>query len=162
MQKLPKSVTIAGSLSALSIAVLTGCASQPSTLTSPGPQTAAPSSAPSEATGSGAASPDSTAASGEYKDGSYSADGTYQSPNGTEKIGVSLTLADGVIESLDLTSYPSNPNTRNFQGQFIGGVNDLVVGKSIDEVSVDKVAGSSLTSGGFMDALEQIKAEAAG
>jgi hypothetical protein len=44
---------------------------------------------------------------------------------------------------------------------FIGGIADEVVGKDIDEISVSRVAGSSLTSGGFNDAIEQIKAEAA-
>ena len=36
----------------------------------------------------------------------------------------------------------------------------LIVGKDIDEVSLDKVAGSSLTSGGFNAAVESIKSDA--
>ena len=39
---------------------------------------------------------------------------------------------------------------------------DVVVGQDIDEISVSRVAGSSLTSGGFNRAIEEIKAEAAG
>jgi hypothetical protein len=34
------------------------------------------------------------------------------------------------------------------------------VGKNIDELNVSKVAGSSLTSGGFNQAVEKIKQEA--
>ncbi|WP_447589312.1 hypothetical protein [Microbacterium lacticum] len=42
----------------------------------------------------------------------------------------------------------------------MGGIAGEVVGKDIDDVSVSRVAGSSLTSGGFNDALETIKADA--
>lgn len=95
-----------------------------------------------------------------YKDGTYSADGNYVSPNGTETVGVELTLAGGTVTAVDITQHPSNPNTRKFQGEFAGGIADQVVGKSIDELNVSKVAGSSLTSGGFNQAVEQIRSEA--
>jgi uncharacterized protein with FMN-binding domain len=109
---------------------------------------------PAAATGSSAGS-----AAG-YKDGTYSADGNYKSPNGTETVGVQLTLASGTVSAVEITEHPSNPNTRKFQGQFAGGIADQVVGKSLDEISVSKVAGSSLTSGGFNQAVEAIKAQA--
>ncbi len=95
-----------------------------------------------------------------YKDGTYSADGNYVSPNGTETVGVELTLAGGTVSAVNITQHPSNPNTRKFQGEFAGGIAGQVVGKSIDGLSVSKVAGSSLTSGGFNQAVEQIKSEA--
>jgi uncharacterized protein with FMN-binding domain len=114
---------------------------------------------------SGAASPSgassSLASSGSvYQDGTYSADGTYVSPNGTETVGVELTLASGKVTAVDITQHPSNPNTRKFQGEFAGGIAAQIVGKNIDELNVSKVAGSSLTSGGFNQAVEKIKAEA--
>ncbi|WP_104061159.1 hypothetical protein [Arthrobacter sp. 4R501] len=95
-----------------------------------------------------------------YQDGTYSADGTYVSPNGTETVGVELTLAAGTVTAVNITQHPSNPNTRKFQGEFAGGIAAQVVGKSIDELNVSKVAGSSLTSGGFNQALDKIKSEA--
>ena len=61
---------------------------------------------------------------------------------------------------MNITQHPSNPNTRKFQGEFAGGIAGQIVGKNIDELNVSKVAGSSLTSGGFNQALEKIKAEA--
>jgi uncharacterized protein with FMN-binding domain len=114
---------------------------------------------------SGAASPSggssSLASSGSvYQDGTYSADGTYVSPNGTETVGVELTLASGKVTAVNITQHPSNPNTRKFQGEFAGGIAAQIVGKNIDELNVSKVAGSSLTSGGFNQAVEKIKAEA--
>lgn len=45
--------------------------------------------------------------------------------------------------------------------RFADAVQAVVVGRDIDEVHVDKLAGSSRTPDGFNAALEQIKAEAA-
>ena len=115
-----------------------------------GSSAATPSTGSSSLAGSGAT----------YKDGTYSADGNYVSPNGTETVGVELTLAGGTVKDVNITQHPSNPNTRKFQGEFAGGIASQIVGKNIDELKVSKVAGSSLTSGGFNQAVEQIKSEA--
>ncbi|MFF1251301.1 hypothetical protein ACFVYC_02220 [Pseudarthrobacter sp. NPDC058329] len=111
------------------------------------------------ATTSAGASPLATSG-GTYKDGTYSADGNYVSPNGTETVGVELTLAAGTVTAVNITEHPSNPNTRKFQGEFAGGIASQIVGKNINELNVSKVAGSSLTSGGFNQAVELIKSEA--
>ncbi|MGJ3188698.1 FMN-binding protein [Paenarthrobacter sp. FR1] len=102
------------------------------------------------------------AASGEstYKDGTYSSDGTYTSPNGQETVGVELTLTADKVSAVNITVHPSNPNTKKFQGEFASGIAAQIVGKDIDELNVSKVAGSSLTSGGFNEAVEQIKSQA--
>ena len=115
-------------------------------------------SSPAATPSAGASSPATSGST--YKDGTYSADGNYVSPNGTETVGVELTLAGGTVTAVDITQHPSNPNTRKFQGEFAGGISEQVVGKNIDELNVSKVAGSSLTSGGFNQAVEQIKSEA--
>jgi uncharacterized protein with FMN-binding domain len=75
-------------------------------------------------------------------------------------VGVQLTLANGTVSAVEITEHPSNPNTRKFQGQFASGIAEQVVGKSLDEIKVPKVAGSSLTSGGFNQAVEEIKTQA--
>lgn len=139
------------------VGTVAGCApsAQPPAAQSSGPSTApATSGAPMAGTGSS-----SSAASG-YKDGTYSADGNYVSPNGTETVGVELTLSGGTVSDVNITQHPSNPNTRKFQGEFAGGIKAQIVGKKLDELNVSKVAGSSLTSGGFNQAVEKIKAEA--
>lgn len=120
--------------------------------------TPAASETPATTPSAGASSPATSGST--YKDGTYSADGNYVSPNGTETVGVELTLAGGTVKAVDITQHPSNPNTRKFQGEFAGGISEQVVGKNIDELNVSKVAGSSLTSGGFNQAVEQIKSEA--
>lgn len=117
---------------------------------------------------SNAATPQSTASSGSssssssYKDGTYTAEGSYQTPETVEKISVKVTLADGTITAVTVTGDPQARESQQYQGQFIGGISDAVVGKKIDEISVSRVAGSSLTSGGFNKAIEEIKTEAKG
>lgn len=144
-------------IAGLSLAgTVAGCApsaQQPATQETP--------SAESSAAAAPSASSSALASSGEgYKDGTYKADGTYKSPNGTETVGVQLTLANGTVSAVEITEHPSNPNTRKFQGEFASGIAEQVVGKSLDEIKVSKVAGSSLTSGGFNQAVEEIKNQA--
>jgi uncharacterized protein with FMN-binding domain len=96
---------------------------------------------------------------GNYADGTYVASGGYQSPNGPETIEVSLTLADGVVTAVEVTPQAAGTSQR-YQDQFAGGVAAETVGKPIDQIDVSRIAGSSLTSGGFREALTVIKADA--
>lgn len=101
------------------------------------------------------------ASSGDYADGTYTAEGSYQTPETVEQISVTLTLADGFVTDVEVTGDPQARETEQYQGQFIAGIADEVVGVAIDELNVSRVAGSSLTSGGFNAALEDIKDQAA-
>jgi uncharacterized protein with FMN-binding domain len=125
--------------------------------------TDAPAAADTDQGGSTSApdTSDGGASTGSYTDGTYTEDAEYTSPGGTEQIEVTVTLADGVITEVEVVGDGDNPNSKRYQGEFADGIGDVVVGKSIDEISVDKVAGSSLTSSGFNDAIEEIKADAA-
>lgn len=95
-----------------------------------------------------------------YKDGTYSADGAYRSPGGNEKIGVTLTVANGTISDVSIKTYGSGSDAEAYQAQFKDGIKAAVVGKKVNDVSVSRVSGSSLTSTGFNNALETIKSEA--
>lgn len=106
-------------------------------------------------------SSDTSTASGDYQDGTYTADGSYQTPETVESISVTLTIADGIVEDVEVTGDPQARETEQYQGQFIDGIADEVVGKSLDDLNVSRVAGSSLTSGGFNQAVESIKEQAA-
>jgi uncharacterized protein with FMN-binding domain len=98
---------------------------------------------------------------GSYADGEYTESAEYQSPNGTEEVTVTVTLEGGVITAVEAVGDGDNPNSKRYQSEFADGIADVVVGKNIDDISVDKVAGSSLTSAGFNDAIDAIKADAA-
>ncbi len=95
-----------------------------------------------------------------YKDGSYSAVGSYVSPGGEETIKVDLTLKDNVVTSVKTTAQATKPESKRWQQTFISGYESMVVGKKIEEVSLTKVSGSSLTPKGFMDALAKIETQA--
>ena len=95
-----------------------------------------------------------------YKDGVYDVVGEYVSPAGPETIEVKITLKDNVITSADVTAKATAEKSKFMQGLFVSNYKSLVVGKSIQDLKLDKVAGSSLTPKGFNDALEKIKAGA--
>lgn len=139
---------------------VTGCATDAGS-TDASSTPAATLSSTTEASPDTTESTDAAASSSAYADGEYSAEGEYTSPGGKETVGVSLTLADDVITAVTVTPESDNPNGKKYQGEFADGIAAVVVGKSIDDIEVSKVAGSSLTSGGFNDAVDQIKADAA-
>lgn len=96
----------------------------------------------------------------DYADGTYEASGSYTSPGGQEEVEVSITLESDVISAVEVTPQATNPNSQRYQQEFASGIAAEVVGVDLDDVSVSRVAGSSLTSGGFMAALEDIAAQA--
>lgn len=95
-----------------------------------------------------------------YKSGTYTVDGSYTSPAGPEMIAVKLTLKDNIVTSAEVTPKAVAPMSQRFQGQFISGYEQYVIGKNIDQINVSVVSGSSLTPQGFNDALAKIKAQA--
>lgn len=97
---------------------------------------------------------------GTYKDGTYSEDGSYISPAGKQSVTVKLTLAANKVTAVTVTGHATDPTAKGYQSQFVSGISDVVVGKDIDTLNVSRVAGSSLTSGGFNAALKAIKADA--
>lgn len=95
-----------------------------------------------------------------YKDGTYEATISYLTPGGPESIGVTVTIAGGQITSTELAQFAESHDAKHYQQVFANNYQDHVVGKSVNEVSLSRVAGASLTSNGFNNALEQIKSDA--
>ena len=150
-------VAAAGIAGALALA---GCTASDATA-QPESDTAEPETAPAattapESDASEAASDDSS-----YADGTYTAEGSYATPESVETIVVTVTLQDDLVTAVEVDGDPQKSESEQYQGQFIGGIADVVVGQDIDSLSVSRVAGSSLTSGGFNQAIETIKSEAA-
>lgn len=137
------------------LGALAGCSTAADTGTSDS------SSGSSGSSGSGSSSSGGTSSATGYTDGTYTEDGTYSAPSGTETITVEVTLADNTITAVTVTPQAEGGTQANYQEKFAEGIGAEVVGKSIDEVNVSRVAGSSLTSAGFNDAIEAIKADAA-
>lgn len=95
-----------------------------------------------------------------FTDGTYSATGNYQTPGGSERIGVKVTLSNGVVSDADLTEMGMTGEAKEYQEQFASAYKTQVVGKKISEIKLDRVAGSSLTSAGFNDAISDIAKQA--
>lgn len=143
----PRSVRAGMTLAAAAgIAVLAGCA--PGTTDTTGDVSVDDTS-------------DGGSSGGSYADGTYTAEGSYATPESVESISVTVTLQDDIVTSVEVTGDPQRPESEQYQGQFIGGISDAVVGQDIDDLAVSRVAGSSLTSAGFNQAIEAIKSEAA-
>lgn len=95
-----------------------------------------------------------------YKNGTYTATGNYTSPGGKEEIRIELALENDVVTSATFFENSKNPTSLTVQKKFKAGFQQYVVGKNIDSIKLDVVNGSSLTPGGFMDALAKIKVQA--
>jgi len=137
------------------IALLAGCAPTASEAEEPTtPDTGSSSTSDTGSTGS-------DSGSGSYADGTYTAEGSYATPESVETITVTVTLQDDIVTDVEVTGDPQKRESEQYQSQFIGGIADVVEGQDIDDIQVSRVAGSSLTSGGFNEAIETIKSEAA-
>lgn len=101
-----------------------------------------------------------TGITGPYTDGTYTETGGYQAPSGPESVDVTVTLVGDIITDVQVVGSATDPQAQQHQGEFVDGIAAVVVGKNIDDLSVDKVGGSSLTSGGFNKAIEAIKGDA--
>ncbi|MCQ1995025.1 hypothetical protein [Arthrobacter sp. zg-Y1171] len=147
----------------LSLLSAAGCAAGEETVDAGEAPAKSPASSPaSSPESSAAASPDAAAGSGSYADGEYSGTGSYIPPSGTsEDVDVTLRLEGSVVTELEVETSQKNPTSKQYQREFTSNVKEQVVGRNLDELDVDKVAGSSLTSEGFNRALDAIRSEAA-
>lgn len=144
--------TIAVGMVAFTTVVFAGCSNA---------QTSIPSEAtPVAQTDVSATSTPTTIQAASYKDGVYDVKGSYNSPAGAETLGVKLTLKDNVVTDAEVVVEATNPKSKFMQDAFAGGYKEMVIGKKINDIHLEKVSGSSLTPIGFNDALEQIKSQA--
>lgn len=101
------------------------------------------------------------ATSATYTDGTYTSTGRYATPESSESIDLTVTIANNTITGASIHNSGNAGESRDYQQRFAHNCTSLVVGKNINAVSLSRVAGSSLTSTGFNTALDQIKADAA-
>lgn len=96
-----------------------------------------------------------------YKDGTYSANGTFYTPDGTEQIGVAITIANNNITNVSIDSSSIYSRTSaEYTSVFSDGINQVVDGRNVNDVRVSRISGASLTPMGFNNALEMIKHDA--
>ena len=92
-----------------------------------------------------------------YEDGEHTATGSFSTPSGTESVTVTVTLENDIVTAVQADGSATGGNSAQYQEQFLENYESEVVGKDLDEVELDRVAGSSLTSNGFNAAIETIK-----
>lgn len=93
-----------------------------------------------------------------YRDGAYSATGWYGSlPSHHD---VTLTVDDDIVTAVEITTPAEDETSLGYQQRFAAALPGAIVGRGVDEIAVDRLAGSSGCSEGFMDALAQIKEQA--
>lgn len=109
---------------------------------------------------SGSNSANQNVSSTSYKDGTFSANGSYSTPGGTESIKVTVTLSGGTVASSNIETQPNSRESGEYQADFQANYKDQVNGKSIVNLVLSRVAGSSLTSRGFNQALNDIRNQA--
>ncbi|WP_415077173.1 hypothetical protein [Microbacterium sp.] len=159
MTAVPRPVRVTAALAGVvGVVALAGCSSAADAEED---TVAATSTPTATASASASASSSASAASSTYVDGTYTAEASYQSPGGLEEVTVTVTLVDDIITDVEVTADAASTQSKQYQSEFIDGIAAVVVGKDIDEISVSKVSGSSLTSEGFNDAIAEIKTEAA-
>lgn len=106
-----------------------------------------------------APSPESGEPTTAYTDGQYSATGWYGGlPSHHD---VTLTIDDEVVTDVEITTPAEDETSLGYQLRFAEALPGAIIGRSIDDIAVDRLAGSSGCSEGFMDALAQIKEQAA-
>lgn len=86
---------------------------------------------------------------------------TYQSPAGPEEVGFSLVLnADGTIVEGTTTILAKSPISKMRQESFSKDFSAAVAGKKLTDLgAIDRVGGSSLTTGAFNQALQDLQAQ---
>ncbi|MEM6997753.1 MAG: FMN-binding protein [Patescibacteria group bacterium] len=96
----------------------------------------------------------------EYADGTYSVAAPYTSPGGAESIEVDVTVSDSQITAVSVEGEAGTPTSEQIQAGFIDAIADAVIGQEIGNAEINKLAGASLTTAAFNNALEDIRADA--
>lgn len=105
-------------------------------------------------------SPDSDTST-DTEPSTYTASANYMTPARTEHdIAVTLTLdSDGVVTDADVVYDDSTGYSNANQERFDNAYKNEVVGVPLENISLSRVGGASLTSGAFNEAVEKISAE---
>lgn len=94
-------------------------------------------------------------------DGTYTENASYQNPVGTANVTFVFTVKNNMLTDVAMTSPPAPGPTGHYQSLFMAGIQEQVVGKSLNDIgSFSRVNGSSLTSGAFNQAIQQLKQSA--
>lgn len=85
---------------------------------------------------------------------------SYKNPGGADEVGFSVSVdGNGIITKASVEVLAKNPTSIMRQEAFAEGLPQAIQGKKLSDLnSIDKVGGSSLTTGSFNVSLAQLKA----
>jgi uncharacterized protein with FMN-binding domain len=95
---------------------------------------------------------------GDYRDGRYSATGWYGSLPSHQD--VTLTIRDDTVTAVEITAPAEDDTSLGHQQRFAAALPDAVIGRDLDTLDIDRLAGASGCSEGFMNALVEIRSAA--
>lgn len=125
---------------------VTGCAAESRT-----PSTAEPVESPDTAD-------TADTADTVYRDGDYSATGWYGSlPSHHD---VTLSIEEDTVTAVEISTPAEDSTSLGYQQRFAAALPEAIVGREVDDLAVDRLAGSSGCSEGFTDALAEITEQA--
>ena len=90
---------------------------------------------------------------------SFSANVDYFPEGRSESISVSLKLNGAVVSELSMVNSMNDGKSRMYQLAFESEIQPLVVGKDIKSLNLSRVAGASITTDAFMQAIDKIKSQ---
>ena len=98
-----------------------------------------------------------------YSDGTYETSVKYEVPYGyVESMDATITITDGVVTDSEVAFEIVNPVSNDYVDSFERYYKDEIVGQPVDDISLSRVGGASLTNVAFDAALQNIKNQAAG
>ncbi len=83
----------------------------------------------------------------------------YDPEGRSETITVSVTLSENIVTELTSIHSMNDGKSRRYQMNFEAEIQPLVVGKDIKTLQLSRVAGASVTTDAFMQAIEVIRAK---
>ena len=96
-----------------------------------------------------------------YRDGTYSSTESYYTPKRIKHdIEVTLDIENNVITGVDV-KYDGNPAKSPSHRKFDSAYKQITTGVRIDELEASRIGGSTLTTYAFVDAIDNIREEAA-
>jgi uncharacterized protein with FMN-binding domain len=104
--------------------------------------------------------PTTTTNASAYKNGSYNASIDYFVPKSDNTITVQMTIDNGTVTAIKTTHNYTDRESDYYISSFDSLIEQEVKGKKLDELSIGRVGGASLTSNAFDDAIATIKNEA--
>lgn len=101
-----------------------------------------------------------TANESAYQDGTYSNTVSYYVPKGSNDLTAKVTVTGGTVTAVSVDHKYSDHQSGMYIDSFDSTLQDAVVGKSIEGLSLGRIGGATLTTQAFDDAITAIRDDA--